>query len=80
MIDVEKIIFEKLNGLVPAVIVDKNTDQVIMLGFMNKEALEETEVDAVAAANFFQYTDQSVFLARKYLYDQKINVRKPKLK
>jgi len=45
-----------------------------------KEALQETEVDAVAAANFFQYTDQSVFLARKYLYDQKINVRKPKLK
>ena len=29
--------FEKLNGLIPAVIVDPKTDKVLMLGFMNEE-------------------------------------------
>jgi len=43
------------------------------------EALEETSVDAVAAANIFHYRDQSVFLAKKFLYDSKFNVRKPSL-
>jgi len=43
------------------------------------EALEKTKVDAVAAANIFQYTDQSVYLARKYLYDQGFNIRPPDL-
>lgn len=43
------------------------------------EAFEETNVDAVSAANIFQYRDQSVFLAKKFLYDCKFNVRKPDL-
>lgn len=43
------------------------------------EALSQTAVDAVAAANIFQYSDQSVFLARKYLFDIGFNVRKPSL-
>ena len=43
------------------------------------EAFEKTNVDAVAAANIFHYIDQSVFLAKKYLYDNKFNVRKPDL-
>ena len=34
--------FEKLNGLIPAVIVDPKTDNVLMLGFMNEEALIKT--------------------------------------
>lgn len=34
--------FEKANGLVPAIIQDNNTDKVLMLGYMNKEALEQT--------------------------------------
>lgn len=34
--------FEKLNGLVPAVVVDNNTDAVLMLGFMNRESLQKT--------------------------------------
>ncbi len=38
----EKINFEKLNGLVPVVVVDNRNSQVLMLGFMNKEALEKT--------------------------------------
>lgn len=34
--------FEKLNGLVPAIIQDNSTCKVLMLGFMNKEAYEQT--------------------------------------
>lgn len=43
------------------------------------EALKTTGVDAVAAANIFHYTDQSVYLAKKYLYEQGCNVRNPEL-
>jgi imidazole glycerol-phosphate synthase subunit HisF len=43
------------------------------------EAFEKTSVDAVAAANIFHYTDQSVYFAKKYLYEKKVNVRKPDL-
>ena len=43
------------------------------------EALEKTGVDAVAAANIFHYIDQSVFLAKKYLSEHGLNVRKPDL-
>ncbi|HLW29488.1 MAG TPA: bifunctional phosphoribosyl-AMP cyclohydrolase/phosphoribosyl-ATP diphosphatase HisIE [Brumimicrobium sp.] len=35
--------FEKGNGLVPVVIQDNNTLQVLMLGYMNKEAFEKTK-------------------------------------
>jgi len=34
--------FEKGNGLVPCIIQDSNTMKVLMLGFMNKEALEKS--------------------------------------
>lgn len=34
--------FEKMNGLVPAIIQDNKTRKVLMLGFMNKEAYEKT--------------------------------------
>ena len=43
------------------------------------EALEKTNVDAVAAANIFHYSDQSIYLARQYLYDKGFNVREPDL-
>ena len=43
------------------------------------EALEQTGVDAVAAANIFHYSDQSVFLAKKYLSERGLNVRRPDL-
>ena len=43
------------------------------------EALRQTKADAVAAANIFHYYDQSVYLAKKYLYDQGCNVRPPDL-
>ena len=34
--------FEKMNGLIPAIIQDNYTQRVLMLGFMNKEAYEKT--------------------------------------
>jgi phosphoribosyl-ATP pyrophosphohydrolase/phosphoribosyl-AMP cyclohydrolase len=34
--------FSKLNGLVPAVIQDAGTNEVLMVGFMNDAALAET--------------------------------------
>ena len=42
---IDKLNFEKLNGLVPAVIQDARTNQVLMVGFMNREALEKTLSD-----------------------------------
>jgi phosphoribosyl-AMP cyclohydrolase len=38
-----EIIFEKSGGLVPAIIQDDRTGDVLMLGFMNSEALQETQ-------------------------------------
>lgn len=35
--------FTKLNGLIPAIIQDNTTNVVLMLGFMNEEALSKTE-------------------------------------
>lgn len=37
-----KIDFEKSGGLVPAIIQDANTRQVLMLGYMNQEAFDQT--------------------------------------
>lgn len=34
--------FDRLNGLVPAVIVDNITNAVLMVGFMNRESLVKT--------------------------------------
>jgi len=34
--------FQKLNGLVPAIIQDADTSKVLMLGFMNQEAYDKT--------------------------------------
>ena len=41
------------------------------------EAFDKSKVDAVAAANIFHYIDQSVYLAKKHLFDAGYNVRKP---
>lgn len=43
------------------------------------DALANTNVDGVAAANIFHYSDQSVFYAKKYLSDQNFDIRKPDL-
>ncbi|MCF6243167.1 MAG: bifunctional phosphoribosyl-AMP cyclohydrolase/phosphoribosyl-ATP diphosphatase HisIE [Bacteroidales bacterium] len=38
-----KVDFEKQNGLVPAIIQDYRTRKVLMLGYMNEEALKKTQ-------------------------------------
>jgi phosphoribosyl-AMP cyclohydrolase len=48
-----KIAFNKRNGLVPAIVQDEATGEVLMLGFMNAEAVAET-----------QRTQQAVFFSR----------------
>lgn len=40
--DINNINFTKLNGLIPAIIQDVETKQVLMLGFMNGESLKKT--------------------------------------
>lgn len=42
MIEIGNLDFSKLDGLIPAIVVDVNTNQVLMLGLMNKEALVKT--------------------------------------
>jgi phosphoribosyl-AMP cyclohydrolase len=39
---IKKINFKKLKGLVPVIIQDYKTGSVLMLGFMNKEALKKS--------------------------------------
>ena len=46
--------YSKLNGLVPAVIQDASTREVLMVGFMNQEALDRTL--ATGFATFFSRT------------------------
>ena len=47
-LDISTLNFDKLNGLIPAIIIDNSNSQVLMLGFMNKESLEKTlETDLV---------------------------------
>ena len=41
------------------------------------DVVQKTDVDAVAAANFFQYKDQSVYYTKKFLYDHNVNFRPP---
>lgn len=46
--------FEKMNGLIPAIIQDNYTQKVLMLGFMNKEAYKKTM--ETAKVTFFSRT------------------------
>ncbi len=43
MIDPATVDFTKLGGIVPAIIQDAKTKEVLMLGFMNEAALRETQ-------------------------------------
>ena len=62
--------FEKGNGLIPAIIQDETTLQVLMLGFMNEEALKLT--DETGKVHFFSRTKDRIWLkgesSENYLY------------
>jgi len=42
-----KLDYKKLNGLIPAIIQDYKTKEVLMLGFMNEEAYKKTLNDKI---------------------------------
>ena len=42
MIDIQKLNFDKTQGLIPCIVQDVETNRVLMLGYMNQEALEKT--------------------------------------
>ncbi len=46
--------FTKLNGLIPAIVQDADSGEVLMVGFMNAEALAETR--RTGFATFFSRT------------------------
>lgn len=46
-------------GLIPAIIQDDNTGKVLMLGYMNEEALEKTKADGIVT--FFSRSRQTLW-------------------
>jgi phosphoribosyl-AMP cyclohydrolase len=57
MIDLD---FEKSRALVPAVLQDADTDAVLMVGFMDRQAFEQTL--ATRRATFFSRTRQRLWI------------------
>jgi phosphoribosyl-ATP pyrophosphohydrolase/phosphoribosyl-AMP cyclohydrolase len=51
--------FDKMNGLIPAVIQDSKTRRVLMLGYMDKEAYEKTV--ATGRVTFFSRSRQTLW-------------------
>jgi phosphoribosyl-ATP pyrophosphohydrolase/phosphoribosyl-AMP cyclohydrolase len=68
--------FNKGNGLVPVVIQDNTTMQVLMLGFMNEEALEKTK--KVGKVTFFSRSKNRLWTkgetSGNYLYVKDITI------
>jgi phosphoribosyl-ATP pyrophosphohydrolase/phosphoribosyl-AMP cyclohydrolase len=52
--------FSKLDGLIPAVIQDAESNEVLMVGFMNDEALARTR--ATGFATFYSRSRQKLWL------------------
>ena len=52
--------YSKLNGLIPAVIQDADTSEVLMVGFMNDEALAKTR--ETGFATFFSRTRNTLWM------------------
>jgi phosphoribosyl-AMP cyclohydrolase / phosphoribosyl-ATP pyrophosphohydrolase len=59
MIDINKLNFEKSQGLIPCIVQDANTHSVLMLGYMNREALDKTLVEK--RLTFFSRTKQRLW-------------------
>ena len=55
-----KLDFEKMGGLIPAIIQDNNTGKVLMLGFMNEEAYEKTT--ETGKVTFFSRTKNRLWM------------------
>jgi len=59
MIDSTKLDFNKSGGLIPCIVQDAVTEKVIMLGYMNKEALDKTLEEK--KLTFFSRTKQRLW-------------------
>lgn len=55
-----KLDFEKMGGLIPAIVQDNSTNKVLMLGFMNEEAYEETR--ETGKVTFFSRTKNRLWM------------------
>ena len=51
--------FDKVDGLMPAIVQDADTGRVLMLGYMNREALEKTQ--ATGHVTFFSRSKQRLW-------------------
>jgi len=58
-LNIEALDWEKVDGLVPAIVQDVHTAQVLMLGYMNREALEHTQ--KTGKVTFFSRTKQRLW-------------------
>jgi phosphoribosyl-AMP cyclohydrolase len=52
--------YSKLNGLIPAVIQDAESSEVLMVGFMNEQALAQTRESGYAT--FFSRTRNTIWM------------------
>ncbi|MDR3668177.1 MAG: bifunctional phosphoribosyl-AMP cyclohydrolase/phosphoribosyl-ATP diphosphatase HisIE [Ignavibacteriaceae bacterium] len=59
MITSDQVNFNRLNGLIPAVIVDNITGAVLMVGFMNKESLDIT--NSTGKATFYSRSRKKIW-------------------
>jgi len=59
MIEIANLQFDKLNGLLPCIVQDSKTDKVLMLGFMNPEALQKTMAEK--RVTFFSRSKQRLW-------------------
>lgn len=55
-----KLDFEKMGGLIPAIVQDNQTNKVLMLGFMNEEAYETTQ--ETGKVTFFSRTKNRIWM------------------
>ena len=73
---IEKIDFEKMGGLVPAIIQDSRTSKVLMLGFMNEPAWEKTQ--ETGKVTFFSRTKNRLWTkgetSGNFLYVESVKV------
>ena len=71
-----KIDFEKMGGLVPAIIQDSRTSKVLMLGFMNEPAWEKTQ--ETGKVTFFSRTKNRLWTkgetSGNFLYVESVKV------
>jgi phosphoribosyl-AMP cyclohydrolase len=54
-----KIDFDKMQGLVPAIVQDASNGEILMLGFMNRDAWERTQ--ALGYATFYSRTRKQLW-------------------